>query len=101
MEESKELIFYWYTPSQGSRTAKAVLDICKVPYKAEIIDLSKGEQRSEAFLKVNPAGYLPAIVEEDFCLGETNAIIKYICTTRSGAPEHFYPKDPQQRAYCD
>jgi glutathione S-transferase len=42
------------------------------------IDLFKGEGRSPEYLRVNPGGKVPALVEDDFVLTETAAILNYI-----------------------
>jgi glutathione S-transferase len=47
-------------------------------------------------LAINPAGVIPSIVEDDFCLGESGAILQYICESRSLT--NWYPVDPKERA---
>lgn len=61
----------------------------------------KGEQRGEAFLKINPRGMVPFIVEGDWKLGESTAILKYLCETRSSIPKTMWPECPKARAYID
>lgn len=41
---------------------KAFLDIAKIPYKLNTIDLFKMEQRKPAFLNLNPMGTVPTLV---------------------------------------
>jgi glutathione S-transferase len=42
------------------------------------VDLSKGEHRSPDFLKINPAGKVPVLVDGDLILPESAAIILYL-----------------------
>ena len=55
---------YTWPTSNGQRAAIA-LEECGLAYRVHRVDLSKGEQRAPAFLAVNPAGAIPAIVDPD------------------------------------
>ena len=65
----------------------------------EVIDvnLMKGQQRDEAFRKVNPMMAIPALVDGDGpALFESLAIIEYLDETHPNPP--LLPKDPKARA---
>ena len=65
----------------------------------EIIDvnLMKGQQREEAFRKVNPMMAIPALIDGDGpALFESLAIIEYLDETHPNPP--LLPKDPKGRA---
>ena len=50
-------------------------------YKLHGIDFSKNEQKSPAFVAINPNGRIPAIVDrdnDDFCVFESGAILIYL-----------------------
>jgi glutathione S-transferase len=47
-------------------------------YHYVAIDLASGEQRSPAFLALNPHGKVPVLVDGDFVLPESDAILWYI-----------------------
>ena len=52
-----------------------------LPYSVHVLDLSAGEQKAPAFLKINPHGRIPAIVDrgnEDFPVFESGAIMLYL-----------------------
>ena len=47
-------------------------------YEAMLIDLSRDEQRQDAYLEINPKGRVPSLVTEEGILTETCAILVYI-----------------------
>jgi len=52
-----------------------------IPYKTTSIDLSKDEQKSTSFLKVNPNGRIPAIIDHtrnSYPVFESGAIFLYL-----------------------
>lgn len=59
------------------------------------IDLFSGENRSERFLTINPNGLLPVLVDGEFCLTESSAILKYLADL-VGSPA--YPTGLRHRA---
>ena len=44
---------------------------------------------------------IPYIKEGDFGLSESNAILKYLCNTHDKIPEHYWPKNLQERFRVD
>ena len=52
-----------------------------LPYEVKALDLAAGEQKQAWFLKINPNGRIPAIVDrgnEDFAVFESGAIMLYL-----------------------
>lgn len=61
--------------------ASVTLEELGLPYQVHPIDLSKGEQKQEWYLKLNPNGRIPTIVDRDngdFAVFETGAIMIYL-----------------------
>jgi glutathione S-transferase len=55
------------------------------------VDLDKGENKTPAFLALNPHGKVPLLTDGDFALPESNAILWYIADTHPDAglaPRH-------------
>ena len=44
----------------------------------KLVALNKGEQRSEAYLAINPEGKVPVLLDDGFALTESNAILQYL-----------------------
>jgi len=52
-----------------------------VSYERILIDFSNSEQRSDAYLKINPKGRVPTLQTQKGKLTETTAILEYIAAT--------------------
>jgi glutathione S-transferase len=63
------------------------------------VDLSQGEHQNPEFLKLNPAGTVPVLVDGDFILPESHAIMKYLVEKSGGSP--LYPSELGRRAQVD
>ncbi len=76
---------------------KWVCDHLRRPYDWTEIDTLKGETRTAAFLKLNPAGQVPTVVFNDGrTLAQSNAIIRYLADNSD-----LIPNDPFARAKMD
>ena len=85
----------YFNPKSRAVIAKWMLDECSVPYETVPIDFTKREHKSPEFLKINPAGKLPALVDGDTKVFEGAAICLYLAdkfpeanlAPKIGAPE--------------
>ena len=68
----------YYNPQSRAVIAKWMLDECAVDYEIVPIDFKKGEHKTPEFLKINPAGKLPALVDGDAKIFEGAAICLYL-----------------------
>ncbi|MEM7554109.1 MAG: glutathione S-transferase family protein [Cyanobacteria bacterium P01_A01_bin.84] len=57
---------------------KWYLEELQVPYEFVTLDMKAGEHRQPDFLAINPIGKVPTIVDEDFILWESGAILLYL-----------------------
>ena len=74
-----------------------VLEELGLPYRVHALSFDEKEQKSEDFLKINPNGRIPAIVDRangDFAVFESGAILVYLAEL-SGK---LLPKDPKGRS---
>jgi len=82
--------------SQPSRSILLLLNEAAVDHEYIPVDILKGESRTEEFLKINPAGMVPVIQDDDFTLTEGGAILTYIARSRSLLT--WLPEDPKVEA---
>jgi glutathione S-transferase len=68
----------YYNSQSRAVIAKWMLDECGAEYETVTIDLAKREHKSPEFLKINPAGKLPALVDGDSKIFEGAAICLYL-----------------------
>jgi len=54
------------------------LEEMELPYDLTTVNVRKGEQKSEAFLGLNPNGKVPVLVDDGFVLTESAAILVYL-----------------------
>jgi glutathione S-transferase len=64
---------------------RAALAEAGVPHQYVAVDLARGAQRSPEFLALNPHGKVPVLVDGDFVLPESDAILWYIGESYPGA----------------
>ena len=81
-------------PSRSLR-AQWLLEELGVPYELHLVDLRRRQEDAE-FMAVNPAGFLPALVDGEVEMVESIAILEYLLgeygqgglAPAPGAPEH-------------
>ena len=86
---------YEFGPSRALRVRWTLQEL-DVPFEAVEINLRAGEQRRPEFLKINPAGKLPVLVDGDIVLTESVAIVLYLA--EKYPDKRLIPSDPAQRA---
>src|ERR1044071_10162957 len=68
---------YEFGPTRSIR-ARWTLQEMGVPFEAVTVDMLAGENRSPAFLKINPAGKVPVLIDGDLVLTESIAIVLHL-----------------------
>jgi glutathione S-transferase len=85
----------YYNPRSRAVIAKWMLDECGADYDLVPIDLEKRQHKTPEFLKINPAGKLPTLVDGDASIFEGAAICLYLgdkFTKANLAPEIGAPE---------
>lgn len=72
-------LYTWNTPN--GRKISIALEEMQLPYRVHPIDIGKDEQFDQEFLKISPNNKIPAIVDGDFTLMESGAILMYLAET--------------------
>ena len=92
------LTLYMHPISTVSRPVALFVAEKNLPVEEKALDLMQGEHKGAPYLAINPNGQVPALVEGDFRMAESSAILKYLAS-RFDCPE--YPKDLKERAKVD
>ena len=86
---------YGFPPSPNTWQVRALASYLGVPLEFEFVDLTKGGAQTPAFIAINPTARTPALVDGDFKLWETMAIMQYIAGKK---PNAAWPNDARARA---
>ncbi|KAM7478606.1 hypothetical protein LguiA_026819 [Lonicera macranthoides] len=86
-QNSKKLKLYSYWRSSCSWRVAIALNFKGLEYENISVDLPKGEQFTPEFLKLNPLGCVPVLVDEDIVVSESLAILM---ASLSISPLNFY-----------
>lgn len=84
--------------SPNSNKVRFAANAMGINHEYQSIDLAGGEQRQEWFLKINPVGRIPVLIDEDYRIFESNAIIRYLALKTNAAA---YPADIRKRCLVD
>jgi glutathione S-transferase len=71
---SRASIVQWYLEELG------------VPYEFVLLDMAAGQHRQPEYLAINPMGKVPAIIDGDFRLWESGAILLYLAEKYGSTP---------------
>lgn len=86
---------YMHPASTTCRPILLFLHQNNIDIDTQVVDLLSGEHKQAAYAKVNPNCMVPALVDGDFVLTESSAILKYLAD-KFETPD--YPRDLQARA---
>jgi glutathione S-transferase len=80
MRPSKPILLHGFPLSGHSHRAELMLRLLDLPFDFHQVDLAGGEQRGEAFLRLNPFGTVPVIEDDGVVVADSCAILVYLAT---------------------
>lgn len=89
---------YHFPPSPNSVKVLALINHLRLNVDIEIVDLTKGESSTPEFKAINPNGKIPTLVDDDFTIWESQAIMRYLAEKHKS---DLIPSDLQERAKMD
>ncbi len=96
MSTDNPIKLYDFPSSPNCQRVKVVLEEKKLAYETIRVDLRKNEQKEPEFLKLNPRGKVPVLVDGETVLYESRIINEYL---EEEYPEPtLMPKEPARRA---
>ncbi len=92
------LVLYYGSGSPYAWRAQLALEHKALPYELKVLSFSAGDTRKPEFIALNPRHRVPVLVDGDFVLYESNAIVEYLdeAYPATGAP--LFPGDARTRA---
>ncbi|MBI2360506.1 MAG: glutathione S-transferase family protein [Deltaproteobacteria bacterium] len=96
MSAERKIQLYDFASSPNCQRVKVVLAEKNLSYDAVPVDLRKGEQKKADFLKLNPYGKVPVIIDGDTVVYESCIINEYLEEKYPAPP--LLPNDPAKKA---
>ncbi len=77
---------YWGSGSPFAWRVMLTLEVKGLAYESKLLEFSKGEHKTPAYLKLNPRGKVPTLKDGDFVVYESVAMMAYL--------DRKYPEPP-------
>jgi glutathione S-transferase len=87
---------YHYALSGHSHRARLFLSLLQIDHELVEVDLASGAHRTPAFLRLNPFGQVPVLVDGETVVADSNAILIYLAK-KSGKSD-WLPESPEEAA---
>ena len=91
------MILHGYWRSGAAYRTRIALNLKGMAYDQQGVDLRTGDQKSAAFVALNPQGMVPALEVGDAVLTQSPAILEWLEETHPAPP--LLPADPLARAH--
>jgi glutathione S-transferase len=72
------MVLHGFPMSPNTRRALLALEEVGADYRLEPVDLMTGAHKTDAYRKLNPTARVPTLVDGDYVLWESNAILVYL-----------------------
>ena len=92
------MLTLYFSPGACSMASHIGLEETGAPYQEKPTLLAKQEQKTEAYLKINPRGKVPALSVDGNVITENAAILTYLA--RRFPEKQLMPADPVEEARC-
>ena len=92
------LTLYYGSGSPYAWRAQLALEHKALPYELKVLSFTAGDTRKPEFVALNPRHQVPTLVDGEFVLYESNAIMEYLDEAYPGRGAPLFPGDAQSRA---
>ena len=87
---------YYPPASPFARKPRIAAALLGIELETQLVDIFAGEGQTPEFLKLNPQGKVPTLVDGDLSIWESNAIVQYLA--HRAADSELFPRDDRNRA---
>lgn len=92
------IVLYYGSGSPYAWRVQLALEHKALPYELKVISFSAGDTRKPEFLALNPRHRVPVLVDGDFVMYESNAIVEYLDEVHPATGAPLFPGDVRTRA---
>jgi glutathione S-transferase len=92
------ITLYYGSGSPFAWRAQLALEHKALPYELKVLSFAAGDTRKPEFLALNPRHRVPVLVDADFVLYESSAIVEYLDEAYPGRGAPLFPGDARTRA---
>jgi len=92
------LVLYYGSGSPYAWRVQLALEHKALPYEFKVLSFSAGDTRKPEFLALTPRHRVPVLVDGDFVLYESNAIVEYLDEAYPATGARLFPGDVRTRA---
>jgi glutathione S-transferase len=92
------LVLYYGSGSPYAWRAQFALEHKALPYDSKVLSFNAGDTRRPEFVALNPRHQVPVLVDGDFVLYESNAIVEYLEEAFPSSGARLFPGDTKVRA---
>ncbi|MCU6432573.1 glutathione S-transferase family protein [Undibacterium sp. Jales W-56] len=78
------MIQLYYYPGNANLAPHMILEEMGIPYELVLLDTEKKEHQQAAYMKLNPTGKIPTLLDDGLVLTETAAICLHLADKYSG-----------------
>jgi len=96
---TKRILTLYHSPASRAFVSYWLLEELGIRFQVKTVDISKGEQKSPEYLKINPSGKVPTIADGGVVVSETAAIGLYLADRYGYGGLAPRIEDPQRGAY--
>ena len=89
----------FYYPRNASWAPHMLLEALGVEFELALVDRTSEQQKSSEYLKLNPTGRIPTLVDGDLVLNESAAIGLHLCEAHPAAGLLPAPGDPDRPVF--
>lgn len=93
-----DITLYYGSGSPFAWRVQLALEHKALPYERRVLSFAAGDTRKPEFVALNPRHRVPTIVDGDFVLYESNAIVEYLDEAYPGRGAPLFPGDARRRA---
>jgi glutathione S-transferase len=92
------IVLYYGSGSPYAWRVQLALEHKALPYERQVLSFAAGDTRKPQFLALNPRHRVPVLVDDDFVLYESNAIVEYLDDAYPATGARLFPVGVRARA---